>query len=112
MVDSVDVGSGLQVVGGLLEAGSLIWAYKKVNIELRQYRWEDAKAELDTDVEVLAKVVTQGPQAARDAVTRSHGERIHAIYEVLYDVFQSPVKLFVSGVLVNLLGVVLAAGWL
>lgn len=106
-----DVGTALQIVGGAVEIGALLWAARKVDHDLRQRRWTHAKDRLDTKVEVIAKAVTGDPEGARSAMARFLGEQIDGVYDTFEDVTSTPLRLFIAGVAVNILGVILAAGW-
>ena len=107
----VDVGSVLQVAGGAIEVGALIWAARRIDYDLRQRRWAHAKDRLDTQVEVIAKAATGDPDSARSAITRFLSEQIDGVYDTFGDVTSTPLRVFIAGLGVNIAGVVLAAGW-
>ncbi len=106
-----DLGSGLQMLGGAFEVGALIWAARKIDYDLRQRRWAHSKDRLDMQVEVIAKSATGDPEGARSAITRFLGDQIDGVYDTFEDASSTPLRVFVVGVLVNIAGVVLAAGW-
>ncbi len=113
-VDSMslqDLGSVLQITGGATEVGALIWAARKIDRDLRQRRWAHAKERLDTQVEIIAKAATGDPEGARGAITRFLSEQIVGVYDTVEDVTSMPLRVFIAGIAINVVGVVFAAGW-
>jgi len=106
-----DVGSALQMLGGVIEVGALIWAAKRIDHDLRWSRWEHSKARLDTQVEVMAKAFTGDPKGAERTITRFLSDQIDNVYDSLEKITSTPLRLFIAGIIVNVVGVSLSSGW-
>ena len=107
----VDLGSGLQMLGGAIEVGALVWAARKIDHDLRQHRWRHSKGRLDTQVEVIAKAATGDPEGAKRSITRFLSDQIEDVYDTFEDITSTPLRVFLLGIVINVVGVALAAGW-
>lgn len=106
-----DLGTLLQLVGVAVEGIALVWAARTIDQRLRQRRWDHAKGKLDLEVEVIAKAVTGDPDGAKRSITRFLNEEVGKVYETFEDITHSPLRLFLLGLAINLVGISLASGW-
>lgn len=106
-----DVGSGLQILGGVIEIAALVLAARRIDRNLRQRRWAHAEERLETQLEVISKAATGDPEGAERLISAFLSDQIGDVYDTFGDVTTTPVRLFVLGIGVTIVGVTLAAGW-